>query len=52
MTIRERVRLPPSAFRLPVEKIREGYYSDAYFNLTKQLLEADDHRGPVRRLRP
>ena len=35
MTIRERVRLPPSVFRLPVEKIREGYYSDAYFNLTK-----------------
>jgi nicotinate phosphoribosyltransferase len=47
MTIRERVRLPPSAFRLPVEKIREGYYSDAYFNLTKSLLEADDHHPRV-----
>src|SRR3712207_9071422 len=47
MTIRERVRLPPSVFRLPVEKIREGYYSDAYFNLTKQLLEADDHHPRV-----
>ena len=23
---------------LPVEKIREGYYTDAYFNLTRQLL--------------
>src|SRR5687768_16653913 len=47
MTIRERVRLPPSVFRLPVEKIREGYYSDTYFNLTKQLLEADGHHPRV-----
>src|SRR4051794_28315659 len=47
MTIRERVRLPPSVFRLPVEKLRDGYYSDAYFNLTKQLLEADDHHPRV-----
>src|SRR5215210_3242406 len=34
-----RTRLDPSVFRLPVEKIREGYYTDAYFNFTKQLLE-------------
>src|SRR4029079_5789766 len=47
MAVRERVRLPPSVFRLPVEKIREGYYSDAYFNLTKQLLEADGHHPRV-----
>src|SRR5690242_13350733 len=47
MATRERVRLPPSVFRLPVEKIREGYYSDAYFNLTKQLLEADGHHPRV-----
>ena len=47
MAVRERVRLPPSAFRLPVEKIREGYYSDAYFNLTKSLLEADGHHPRV-----
>src|SRR3954447_6186232 len=47
MAVRERVRLPPSAFRLPVEKIREGYYSDAYFTFTKQLLEADDHHPRV-----
>src|SRR5881392_3445564 len=25
-----RQRLSPSTFRLPVERIREGYYSDAY----------------------
>ena len=39
--------MAPSVFRLPVEKIRDGYYSDAYFNLTKQLLEADDHHPRV-----
>ena len=47
MAVRERVRLAPSVFRLPVEKIREGYYSDAYFNLTKSLLEADGHHPRV-----
>jgi nicotinate phosphoribosyltransferase len=47
MAVRERVRLPPSVFRLPVERIREGYYSDAYFNLTKDLLEADGHHPHV-----
>jgi nicotinate phosphoribosyltransferase len=26
---------------MPVERIRSGYYSDAYFNLTKDLLEAE-----------
>src|SRR5919206_495698 len=36
-------RLDPSVFRLPVERIREGYYSDAYFNYTKQLLEERGH---------
>jgi len=38
-----RTRLDPSVFRLPVERIREGYYSDAYFNYTKQLLEERGH---------
>jgi nicotinate phosphoribosyltransferase len=39
-------RLDPSVFRLPVERIREGYYSDAYFNYTKELLELR-HDCPV-----
>jgi nicotinate phosphoribosyltransferase len=43
MTLADRQRLSPSVFRLPVDKIRDGYYSDAYFNHTKALLEADDH---------
>ena len=34
-------RLAPEVFRLPVERIRDGYYSDAYFNYTKELLEAE-----------
>jgi nicotinate phosphoribosyltransferase len=39
-----RERLDPSVFRLPVERIRDGYYSDAYFNFTRQLLkERGDH---------
>jgi nicotinate phosphoribosyltransferase len=38
-----RTRLDPSVFRLPVERIREGYYSDAYFNHTKKLLEEEGH---------
>jgi nicotinate phosphoribosyltransferase len=37
----ERERLAPETFRLPVEKIRESYYSDSYFALTKELLEAE-----------
>jgi nicotinate phosphoribosyltransferase len=37
-----RTRLDPSIFRLPVAKMRAGYYSDQYFNLTKELLE---HEG-------
>ena len=28
-------RLDPSVFDLPVEKMREGYYTDAYFNHTR-----------------
>jgi nicotinate phosphoribosyltransferase len=30
-----------------VERIRDGYYSDAYFVYTKQLLEDDDHHPRV-----
>jgi nicotinate phosphoribosyltransferase len=40
-------RLDPAIFRLPVEKIREGYYSDAYFVHTKTLLETEDHHPRV-----
>ena len=42
-----RQRLDPEVFRLPVERIREGYYSDAYFNFTRQLLVELGHRPVV-----
>jgi nicotinate phosphoribosyltransferase len=40
-------RLDPEVFRLPVDRIRAGYYSDAYFVYTKQLLEAEGHHPRV-----
>ena len=42
-----RERLDPAVFRLPLEKLRSGYYTDAYFNFTKELLEAENHRPRV-----
>jgi nicotinate phosphoribosyltransferase len=42
-----RERLSPDVFRLPVERIRAGYYSDAYFNFTKQLLEREEMHSHV-----
>jgi nicotinate phosphoribosyltransferase len=40
-------RLDPEIFRLPVQRIREGYYSDAYFVYTKALLESENHHPRV-----
>jgi nicotinate phosphoribosyltransferase len=34
-------RLPPEIFELPVEKMREGYYADAYFNHARATLLQD-----------
>src|SRR3954469_9359941 len=42
-----RERLSPDVFRLPVEKIRNGYYSDAYLNHSRTLLEGDGHHPRV-----
>ena len=42
MATRVSERLDPAIFRLPVEKLRDGYYSDAYFVYTKRLLEAEE----------
>ncbi|MBV9213236.1 MAG: quinolinate phosphoribosyl transferase [Actinobacteria bacterium] len=42
-----RERLDPGVFRLPLERLRDGYYSDAYFNFTKRLLEAEGRRPRV-----
>src|SRR5215217_3822265 len=47
MGVTERERLAAEVFRLPVEKIREGYYSDVYFNYAKATLELDGHHPRV-----
>ncbi|MBD0349048.1 MAG: quinolinate phosphoribosyl transferase [Thermoleophilia bacterium] len=44
---RTRDRLPPEIFDLPVEKMREGYYTDAYFNHTRAALLADGRHPRV-----
>ncbi len=40
-------RLDPSVFDLPVEKMRDGYYTDAYFNHARATLLADGCRPRV-----
>jgi nicotinate phosphoribosyltransferase len=40
-------RLDPAVFRLPVERMRDGYYSDQYFNLTRELLIEEDRHPRV-----
>jgi nicotinate phosphoribosyltransferase len=42
-----RKRLSPDVFDLPVEKMREGYYTDAYFNHARATLLADGKRPRV-----
>jgi nicotinate phosphoribosyltransferase len=42
-----RQRLDPAIFHLPVDKMREGYYSDKYFVRARELLRRDKHRPRV-----
>ena len=42
-----RERLPVEIFDLPVEKMREGYYADAYFNHARATLLQDDRHPRV-----
>jgi nicotinate phosphoribosyltransferase len=42
ITERTRERLPPEVFDLPVEKMRNGYYTDAYFNHARATLLKDE----------
>ncbi len=44
---RSRDRLPPEIFDLPVEKMRAGYYTDAYFNHARATLLEDGRRPRV-----
>ena len=43
----QRRRLPPEIFDLPVEKMREGYYTDVYFNHARETLLRDGRRPRV-----
>ena len=45
--IATRTRLDPSVFDLPVEKMRAGWYTDAYFNHTRSALLQDGRRPQV-----
>lgn len=40
---RRRKRLDPAVFRLPVDEIRQGFYTDKYFERTREILRADSH---------
>jgi nicotinate phosphoribosyltransferase len=42
-----RRRLPAEIFDLPVEKLRAGWYTDAYFNHTRDTLLRDERRPRV-----
>jgi nicotinate phosphoribosyltransferase len=42
-----RTRLNPETFDLPVEKMRAGWYTDAYFNHARDTLLQDDRRPRV-----
>jgi nicotinate phosphoribosyltransferase len=42
-----RQRLAPEVFDLPVEKMRAGWYTDAYFNHARATLLADDRHPRV-----
>jgi nicotinate phosphoribosyltransferase len=44
---RTRERLPPEIFDLPVVKMREGYYADAYFNHARATLLQDERHPRV-----
>ncbi|HEU5277540.1 MAG TPA: hypothetical protein VFU26_01420 [Gaiellaceae bacterium] len=47
LKVRTRERLPPEIFDLPVEKMRAGYYADAYFNHARATLLHDGRHPRV-----
>jgi nicotinate phosphoribosyltransferase len=40
-------RLSPDTFRIPVDEIRSGFYSDSYFLRTREILLKDNHHPQV-----
>src|SRR5437763_6170839 len=47
MAARRRKRIDPALFALPVEQIRAGTFSDAYFNSARAALRAEDRVARV-----
>ena len=43
-----RPRLDAAIFHLPVEKMRDGHYSDTYFNRARDIMRADAYHPRVR----
>ena len=53
MSIFDRRRLPPAVFKLDVERMRQGWYSDKYFiNIARTLAELAAPGLPLRRHGP
>ena len=44
---RRRKRVDPSLFRLPVDEIQKGFYTDKYFERTREIMHADSHSPRV-----
>lgn len=42
-----RKRLPPETFSIPVEKVKQGFYTDAYFNRTRDILLHGNNHAEV-----
>ncbi len=47
MPPRRRKRLDPAAFGLPVDLIKQGFYTDAYFNRAREVLRKDTRSSRV-----
>jgi nicotinate phosphoribosyltransferase len=47
MPPRRRKRLDPAAFGLPVDLIKQGFYTDAYFNRAREVLRKDNRSPKV-----
>ena len=45
--LRSNERVPPERFQLPVDRLRAGYYSDAYFLRTRHVLLETRHNPSV-----
>ncbi|HEY4216590.1 MAG TPA: hypothetical protein VGM67_05600 [Gemmatimonadaceae bacterium] len=47
MPPRRRKRIDPAAFQLPVEQIKQGFYTDAYFVRAREVVRRDKRTAPV-----